>query len=76
MSTLYYIEVRAKSEQKAIEKLESLGLIADAIKAHCFDYGRSMTNELIMWCDGEKHPAFVHRSQEDIIKKCGTKIDY
>ena len=76
MSKLYYLQTRPGCVQKVIDFLKEKGLITDSLEYHYIDCQRGMHGELIMWCDGEKYPSFVHKSQEGIIRKCGRKLEY
>ena len=71
MDKLYYLIVNKAKIDLMFECLKSFGLKIDAIKNNSLFDG-----EIIMWCSSEKYPSFVFRSQEDIIKKCGIKVDY
>ena len=76
MSNLYYLETRSWCVQKVIDVLKSKGLSTGAIETNYIGYQRGMHGELIMWTDDYVFPAFVHRAQENIIKRCGIKVEY
>jgi hypothetical protein len=77
MNNLYYIETRRNSVHEVLEVLQKNGLHIEAIRAHYIDYKRTMHDgELIMWTEGDKYPCWVHRSQEDVVRRCGIKVDY
>lgn len=76
MSKLFYLETRPRCVHLVIDVLRKRGLNTEAIEAEYIDYKRGMHGELIMWCEDDAYPAFVHRAQEDIIRKCGIKVEY
>lgn len=76
MNKLYYLELdKSKPLNDMYKCLKSFGLLTDVIENY-YNYHTSTTGELIMWCYGEKYPAFVFRNQEDIIRKCGERVMY
>lgn len=76
MTKLFYIETRPDCILQVVSLLKRHGLVTDAVEAHYNYYQRRMHGELIMWAEGDKYPSFVHRSQESLVIKCGTKINY
>lgn len=75
MDKLYYLVVDKTKMNEMYECLKSFGLNIDVIETH-YKFHSVWKDEMIMWCKGEKYPSFVFRSQEDIIKKCGEKVEY
>lgn len=76
MNKLYYLVVdRSKSLNDMYKCLKSFGMVTDVIESHYHSH-MAINGELIMWCYGEKYPAFVFRNQEDIIRKCGERVYY
>ena len=76
MSKLFYLETRPGCVQKVIDVLKSHGLYTDTVEFHYIDCQRFMHGELIMWLEGDKYPNFVHRAEEHIVRKRGTKVEY
>jgi len=76
MGKLFYLETRPGCVQKVIDVLQSKGLCTGAIETHYIGYQRGMHGELIMWTDNYVFPAFVHKAQENIITRCGIKVEY
>lgn len=77
MSTLYYIKTKEskKTLPQLIDKLKYFGLNTQAIEEHYKEH-MMIDGEMIMWCTASDYPSWVFRSQEDIVKACGTEIRY
>ena len=76
MEKLYYIKVDLGRETDVIEKLRSLGLNVSVIETHCYEYGRSLHDELIAWNESAKYPCIVPFGLHDMIVKCGILVEY
>ena len=76
MEKMYYVESQNGREKEMIAFLKKQGLITDVIESHYFFYKRKAHGELIVWYNGERFPCFAHRALEDLVRKCGERVDF
>ena len=76
MGKMYYVESQNKRERELVDFLRKRGLDADPIESHYFYYKRFAHGELFMWYEGSKSVLFVHRSQEELVRACGERVEY
>ena len=76
MEKLFYLETRRGAVDKVIETLQGLGLDTEWVKAEYKERRHMNDYEMLMWCESSRYPAYVHRAWQEIIRKCGIRIDY
>ena len=76
MANLFYLETQRGRVMDVLKVLAEKGLNTSWVEKEYLERHRMLDGEMIMWCDEDEYPVHVHLAQQDIIRKCGTKISY